>query len=335
MKLDFEQIKSITQGASYVDSHDGLIDFHRFNPAEEAVYANTRFKPATFSPASIQLVFTTDGDRLNLSFETSVTCSRTYFSVDIFVDGTLRKRIQNFNETELVGNYTLDPHDLGTFSENTALGQEKKTVRIVLPWSVKLQLRELEIKNATYVSPAPKDKKLVMYGDSITHGYDAVYASCSYANRFAHALGAELYNKAVGGEIFNPKLAACKNDFCPDYITVAYGTNDWSTTAQNDFLLRCTEFFRHLTQNYPNTPIFAITPIWRKNHTEPTQFGAFADVEKCIRQICAGYANIRVIRGWELVPQDEAYYADQRLHPNDRGFAHYFENLKKEFDKLQ
>lgn len=335
MKLDFEQIKSITQGASYVDGQDGLINFHRFTPAEEAVYINTQFEGRAFSSASIQLVFTTDGDRLNLSFETSATCSRTYFSVDIFVNGILCKHIQNFGENTLEENYTLTPHPLGAFSEEAELGKGNKTVRIVLPWSVRLQLREMEVENATYITPVPKNKKLIMYGDSITHGYDAVYPSNAYANRFADALGAELYNKAIGGEIFNPKLAACKNDICPDYITVAYGTNDWSTTEQDDFILRCTEFFRLLAQNNPDSAIYAITPIWRKDHVEERKFGDIADVEKSIRQICAQYANIRVIRGWELVPQDKAYYADQRLHPNDRGFAHYFENLKKEFDKLQ
>ena len=46
--------------------------------------------------------------------------------------------------------------------------------------------------------------------------------------RLADALGAEEVNKAIGGECFFPELAATKEDFQPEYITVAYGTNDWS-----------------------------------------------------------------------------------------------------------
>ena len=37
--------------------------------------------------------------------------------------------------------------------------------------------------------------------------------------------------------------------------------------------------------------------------------------------------NIAVIRGFDLIPKEEKYFADSYLHPNDEGFAHYAENL--------
>ena len=332
MLLTFQQINSITQGACWLDNTDGLVGFHRFSREEEEMYAPTQFRGRSLSTSGIQLIFNTDGDGLEIAFETARATSRTYFSVDIFVNDQLCKRIQNFDETTLPENYTTTIFPLGAFSEKADLGKGEKTVRIVLPWSVQLHLRTLVIENATYVTPAPKAKKIIMYGDSITHGYDTLYAADSYANRFAHALDAELYNKAIGGECFVPALSAIGNDFTPDYITVAYGTNDWSCREQDRFRQCCGEFFENLVKHYPTTPIFAITPIWRKDHEKQTPFGDFARVEEIIREVCKQYTNITVLRGFAFVPQDSAYFADLRLHPNYKGFAHYFQNLKAAFD---
>lgn len=44
------------------------------------------------------------------------------------------------------------------------------------------------------------------YGDSITQGYDALFPSYSYINRFSMYLDAFIYNKAIGGDIFRPAL---------------------------------------------------------------------------------------------------------------------------------
>lgn len=334
MQLNFEQIKSITQGAAYLTEEDALITFHRFSPEEEVLYSKTQFRDKVYSTAGVQMEFTTDAQSLYISIETSPATSRSYFSMDVFADGEVRKRIQNFEEKDLPANYTEVSLPLGRFSEEISLGDGEKTVRIVFPWSVKTRLLEMKLQNAAYVTPRKKQKTLIMYGDSITNGYDAVFPSNSYAVRFADALDAELFNKGIGGEVFFPELAAIKSHPAPDYITVAYGTNDWGTAEQADFRKRCEEFFGFLVGNYPATEIFAITPIWRKNYQEDRKFGDFFDVERHIREVCAQYANIKVISGWEFVPHNETYYADQRVHPNDKGFCEYYQNLKEKFEKL-
>ena len=70
-------------------------------------------------------------------------------------------------------------------------------------------------------------KRILCFGDSISQGYDALYPSNQYTPQLAKLLDAEEYNKAIGGEIFRPELALARDDFEPEYITVAYGTNDW------------------------------------------------------------------------------------------------------------
>ena len=68
--------------------------------------------------------------------------------------------------------------------------------------------------------------------------------------------------------------------------------------------------------------------IWRADHESKEQpFGPFPLVGQMIRQIVAELDNAYVVEGWDLVPMDTNLLGDLRLHPNDAGFAYYFENL--------
>ena len=57
-------------------------------------------------------------------------------------------------------------------------------------------------------------------------------------------------------------------------------------------------------------------------------------MERGIRAAVADLPNVRVLSGFDLVPKDEKYFADQRLHPNDKGFEYYSENLYREICKV-
>lgn len=147
-------------------------------------------------------------------------------------------------------------------------------------------------------------------------------------------LDAEEYNKAIGGEIYFPELAKAKEDFEPDYITVAYGSNDWSKCSREALTHNCKDFLCNLSNNYPNAKIFVITPIWRKDMNESRLFGDFKSVEEIIQKQAAAFSNISVIQGFEFVPQNEDLFADLRLHPNDKGFEYYFKNLSKHIKNI-
>jgi hypothetical protein len=47
----------------------------------------------------------------------------------------------------------------------------------------------------------------------------------------------------------------------------------------------------------------------------------------------ADLPNVTVISGFDFVPKDETYFSDLRLHPNDKGFECYSENLYSEICK--
>jgi len=338
MKLDLSQIRAITIGAVRVEKMDEGIHFFRFTKAQEELYKkhNENFYLKTFATSGIQLRFRTNSKSLFLSVDVTGASSRNYFSFDIVVNGERIDTLKNFSEAEMIGNYTKSKLPLGNFSKEFCLGTGEKEVAVYFPWSAKAVLKELIIDDGSFAEPIKPTKKMLVFGDSITHGYDALYPSNKYISKLAYALDAAEYNKAIGGEIFFPALAKEKEDFLPDYITVAYGTNDWSKCEKEEMEQNCKAFFENLVSNYPNAEIFAITPIWRKDMNEYRAFGDFFGAGELIQKQAAKFSNITVIRGFEFVPQNENLYADLRLHPNDRGFDYYFENLLKQVnDKLK
>lgn len=331
MKLNFNQIKEITTGAILVSKEDGMISLKRFTREQEELYkvTNQDFYNKTFSTAGIKFLFKTDSESLFLKLKTMISSSRKYFSVDVFVDGKPIGYIDNFSNIELPQNYTQMEFPLGDFSKKFHLGKGEKTVCVHLPWSVKTLIEEISIDDNAFCEGIKPKNKLIAFGDSITHGYDALRPSNRYVAKLANMLNAEEFNKAIGGERFFPELAKLQDSFMPDYITVAYGTNDWSGIDQETFKNKCKDFYTNLSQIYPQAKIFAITPIWRKDMGEYRIFGSFGEVEKNIKNTVKGIENITVISGIDFVPKEEKFFADLRLHPNDDGFEYYAGNLYK------
>ncbi len=335
MKLTLEQIKAIATGTVRAEEEEGKIRLYRFTKEQEELYKavsiekNRGFYDRSLATSGIRLRFKTNSESLKIKFETIKCTSREYFSFDIFANGKPFDYIDNYAGITWLVNYTETPLPLGSFSKEITLCPGVKEICIYFPWSVCPLIEEISLDNEALIEPIKPSKKLLAFGDSITQGYDALRSSNRYAARLADMLDAEELNKGIGGEIFFPPLAKTKEAFEPDYITVAYGTNDWSNVTEDDFKVNCKEFYHSLSNNYPNSKIFAITPIWRKNYKDKKDFGAFENLEKDIVSAVSNLTNVTVISGFDLVPKDETYFADLRLHPNDMGFSHYSENLYK------
>ena len=331
MKLNLSEIKEITLGAVRILENENGIDFYRFTEEQEKFYEKRSedFYKKTFSTSGIRLRFRTDSRNLFLKAEITSGTSRSYFSVDVVVNGEIVGSLNNFSGVDLPPHYTVTKLPFGEFHKSFDLGAAEKDVEIFLPWSVRLTLKELSLDDGSYIEPIKRSRKILCFGDSITHGYDALYPSNKYISKLSDMLDAEEYNKAIGGEIFAPELASLREDFDPDYITVAYGTNDWNVSTKEEFTYNSGEFFRNLNKSYPNSRILALTPIWREESDKIRRVGEFKCVGEIIQKQAEEFDNIYVISGFELVPADKKLYADLRLHPNDAGFGYYFENLAK------
>jgi lysophospholipase L1-like esterase len=330
MKLTDQQLASAVSGA--VRTWEGEDGFHvcRFTQTQTDAYQIRRedFHRKALSSSGIVIRFRTDSPFLKLAVTVFSGSSRKYFGLDLVVDGHYVESLKNFKNPTFGTNYVTMEASLGDFSKVFDLGAGEKEVALYLPWSVGCVITGLELADGASFIPVKREKKLLAFGDSITQGYDALLPHKKYITRLADRLGMEEINKAIGGEIFWPELPLLAEDFQPDLITVAYGTNDWSNRPCAEFQTASRAFFENLRKTYPHAPIVALTPIWRKDSIRKSRdYESIHQAETLIRQAVEGLPDITVLRGWELVPQEETLFADLNLHPNDDGFDHYFDNL--------
>ena len=329
MKLTFEQIKDITKGAARIEEIEERINFFRFTEEQENMYAESSkdFWGKSFATAGVRLEFITSSKNMALEVYVSPASSRNYFNHDIYVNGehmyTLGSDVRNGADgrhIQIRGEYDL--------------GEGEKTVKIYFPWSAKSRLVSLELDDGASITPVAHKLKMISFGDSITHGYDAANPSLSYASLLADALDAEAINKGIGGEFFCPKLAAIRDGIDPDIITVAYGTNDWSRIPPEQFERTSEEFYTNLSRLYPNAKIFALTPVWRGDIGKKTLIGAFSNVTKQLRKIESSLPNVTVVDCLDFIPHEATMFSSDVVHPNFLGFSYYadgvIEAIKKE-----
>ncbi len=329
VKLGLEKMKEIAHGAVEVKEENGRIAFYRFTKEQQLLYKNLEKERylKTFTPALIRLVFKTDSGSLFLKFNVPFATSRSYFSVDVYVNNEMIGNIDNFSGADESADYTQYDYPIGNFEKAFDLGSGEKTVSVYLPWSVPLEMEEMSIDDGSYAVPIPRDRKIMIFGDSIAQGYDGLHPSKHYGIILGDLLDADVYNKAIGGDQFIPSLVDTSEDFVPEYIIVAYGTNDWCYGNLETFRKDCRDFFEAVSKKYSSSKIFAITPIWRKNYEDIYDCGTFLGVSDYIEETVSKYDNVFCVRGFDLVPHKENLFGDLRLHPNDEGFCHYANNL--------
>lgn len=334
MKLDIEQIKTIATGAVSVAEEPEGIRFYRFTREQFALYEkrDDKFFQKSKTASGVKLSFATNSRSLKIKFFVGWHIGASFMAVDVFVNGKRIGSLNNFENVDYPRNYLKTEFPIGEFSRSFDLGEGEKRVTIHLPWNVYAYLQEMIIDDGATLIPVKHPKKLLALGDSITYGNAAMHPSARYIAQLCDALDAEEYNKGIGGEFFFPELAATRESFTPDYIVVAYGTNDWRKHPKEQFFADVKAFFKNLNETYPGIKTFVITPIWRSNLHAQTDFSSMDEVEDAIREAAGVLQNAKVIDGFSLVPHDVAFYGDYGCHPNDQGFQKYFENLIKQIE---
>ena len=337
MKLTNEQLRSVLCGAvDYVETEEYLQPC-RFSKEQLEYYTYSEaFSLRAISAAGVAMAFETDSTTLKLQVEI-IPSVRRYFAFEVFVNGQLLDCLDNYSEVGLPPQFygEIDlPKMKGDFEKTFALGEGVKQVRVTFPWSKAVRIQAVTVDDGAFITPVKRKKTLLAFGDSITHGMDARRPSERYIAQLADFLEADEYNKAIAGDTYCPGLAALREDFTPDYISVAYGTNDWKSKPRQRFIDHTRMFYEELSKHYPGVPVFVLTPIWRADRDEETGFGAFDDVEKIIRENAAAFPQIHVIRGYDLIPHDTSLFVEARLHPTTEGFVHYGKNLIEQVKKL-
>ena len=318
MKLTAKEIFALSHGAlRYEEYESGTVRLWRFTEKTVDFYkaTNQDFATKTKAGSCIRLEFDTDADEFTMGYTISKGSSRLFFYFDIFVDGVMVAHPGQDNLENATGELSLE------------LPCGTHRVVIYMPNLTCADITHLTFPDGATVTPVEKPLKLYAVGDSITQGYDAEYPSQSYANLLADKLNATAVNHGIGGEIFNLGMLDEDMGFCPDIITVAYGTNDWNKQTAENFERTAKEYYRRLRVTYPTAKIFAITPIWRGDKDNISKAGRFEDAIKIVTEAALAQPGVVVINGDKMIPHLASVCSDKYLHPNDFGFKFYAEAL--------
>lgn len=190
--------------------------------------------------------------------------------------------------------------------------------------------------------------RYVVYGDSISAGYEASKPIYAYAELFAASLRAaypateiHVHNKAIGGENSHGGVKRLHEDVIalqPDLITIAYGMNDQNRNPDGSNATPIAAFERNLTmmidgiRNHTAADIILITPClpnprWMFASSNVTEY---ADA---IRRLGAarGVPVADVQQRWEedlaAGKSHESLLLNNLNHPNDYGHKLYAEVL--------
>lgn len=321
MKLSFDTVKSITVGAARIWEENGIINFRKCT--QKQIDAWNAFDPVLARNATattgVRLDFHTDSK--NFAFTVASGTKYEIYINDIFV------------RQVLTGDLNDGRFDFALNCEACKEGENRIT--LVLPsHDDPAALSSVELDDGATATPHKFDCKILFIGDSITQGWDSGYDSLSYAYRVSRFFNAESMIYGVGGGFFHESVLDDSIDFDPDFIIVAYGTNDWGRCSSIEQLRSNADgFLKALTKKYPDKPIFGLSPIWR-GATEGVVrgTGTFSEVCEAVKEKIVSNGLI-LIDGKTLTPHLHEFFADQNLHPNALGFGIYAENLIKAIQK--
>ena len=316
MVLTLSQLREITWGALEVREEADGFRFSRMTATQAAAFThmNETFAPKCRTNSGVRLDFETDSAFLEICWHKPVFAAPTFCFFDVFVDGVL---------TLHSGTPECRAESRGAFS--LALPEGMHRVQVFLPTKVGVCLAAVKLSDGAQVVPRRPAKRILIHGDSITQGYDAVWPSGCYTNLLARHYDAEILNQAVGGAGFHPSVLEQVGEF--DFAVVAYGTNDWSKKDICAFRADAEAFFDRFRTVYPHLKAYMILPIWRADAlTKENTAGDFMECRALLGKLAAA-RGFAVLDDYEMVPHNTELFSDKRLHPNDEGFAFYAQRL--------
>ena len=321
MQLTFDQIQTLIHGAARVLLTDGCVHLKRFTEEQERQIQsyNEVYYTRARTTAGVTLEMETDSSNLVLSVEVSNAFREQKFSHSILVNG---KRIGELRGSIPEGTDSICVQ--GAFS----LGEGFKRVQIVFPWSANSAIRSLQIDDGATALPVHKRQKMLIFGDSITQGYDAYYPENAYAEKLVEYLHASAINKAIGGIKYYPPLAQLPDALVPDSILVSYGGNDFhggdKAVFEQDSLLFC----QSLRARYPDARIIVLMPLCTGAREKNEPHWYFKELQDHLRSLSDKVENLIVIESSDFLPNDPSLFHADRVHPLDEGHDRHFHGIK-------
>ena len=322
MKISAKTLVKFAKGAMSYSFERGCFRAYRFSDEQIKYMKSDAFDQGWTSWAmhtgAIRLEFKTTATKISFDY-VSASWIKESNTVDFIVNGTL----------EAV--YRVDDTPKGHIEHSMPEGV--KRICICLPCIASFGIKNFEI-NGTYKSVKNNSEKILILGDSITHGGGPLMSSATYVNMLALRTGYDIVAQGIAGYRYEPREPMMIADgFTPDKIVVFLGTNYYEASHLEqgyDYERAVREFYERLTKIYPDKPILCVTPLWRNNNVDWTRFNWCINT---IKTRCEKYERITVLDGLDIVPHADEFFAD-KIHPTAYGSTFIANAIEKALKKI-
>lgn len=214
----------------------------------------------------------------------------------------------------------------GTARERT--GFDADLVRVVFPHGVEVRVQAIEGEVAP---PRPEQLpggRFLVYGSSITQGYDSVRPGDPYPARLARAMRLDAFNLGFGsGAFLEPQMAdwiAARSDW--DFAVLELGVNLLSRVSADEFRQRVRTFLTRIAAAHPAKKIWVVDQFF--SFRDLSGSAKQAEFRTIVREVVAELAlpEVRHVDGRSLLTEPTGLGADL-LHPAPEGFAEIARNL--------
>ncbi len=313
MLLSNKKIKELIFGAVNIEEKSDGIHFYKCTKHQiDTWYSKEKILgQRSEATTGITLDFHTDADFVKFNvfgIKFEVYINNQFYNQYVFKDG-------EFHNIEL-----------------NLQGNENRVTLIFPSHDTPGVLKNVEVKNSTFVSPHKFDRKILFLGDSITQGYNSKYDSLSYAYQVSDYFNAEKVINGIGGTYFLTD-SFDTIDFDPDIVIIAFGVNDFfhynndSEGFKNNFL----GFLSKIKEHYGNKKVIVTSPIYIFLDL-PERYDSYGEHREFICKTAQDF-GFYTVDGYECTPHSRDFYADN-LHPNDLGFGIYARKLISEINKI-
>ena len=309
MTLSNNEILQYMSGYLRYEEEDGYLSFSRFTKKQEE-FLGPIWAPKEKASSSMFLEFVSDCTEISFDYKITPGSSQKFYGIDLLINGM--NTVCKFEKTDMTEN---------TFSAKIE-EKGKKKITVYFPNLAKMSIKNLTVDGS--VEKVERKLKYLALGDSITQGYCTKHPSLTYVNIITEKFNTYTINQAIGGDIFKKENLE-KLDFTPDFITVAYGTNDWCRGF--DLYTNAFEYFKGLKEIYESVHIFALLPIYRNTTEFPTINNITLEEARAKIQKAAKENAITVINAKNFIPHHQDFFCDRVLHPSETGFIYYGHNL--------
>ncbi len=318
--LESSEAHSFFKGVLKIEKRDEGWMPQRLTERQLEYYAASEgWKIRSQCAAGIILKLRTDSPWLDLEFE-CLGGARNHLGLDVEVNGQVIHSVRR-------------EHFEGTFRERlldfSDMPCKIRNIIVYFPCSMIVLLKNVDIaEDSGFNTMTIAPKHLLCLGDSITQGMGSISPLSTYAMQLALMLDAELINQGIGGHTFDVNSLDPPHAFMPHLITVAYGTNDWSSgIGKEEITQKAFTYIGKLQDIFPGVPMYVISPVWRNIWKERKGDGLNLDeFGALIRHSAREFKGVGTVNGFRMIPHQDMYFKDG-THPNELGFMHYATNL--------